>query len=132
MLTGVRMFEGETVTDTLAKILEREPEWDQLPSDTPPALRQLLQRCLTKNPKNRLQSIGDARIGIQELIDTPEQSAPAAVVVRVVTEKWLPSPLRCPEPRLSLASPSFCSGRDRSVAARRFAPTMTFHLTAVF
>src|SRR5687767_10882008 len=65
MLTGSRMFEGDTVTDTLAKILEREPEWDQLPAGTPPGLRQLLERCLTKNPKNRLQSIGDARILIQ-------------------------------------------------------------------
>ena len=75
MLTGSRMFEGDTVTDTLAKILEREPEWDLLPPDTPSALRQQLQRCLTKNPKNRLQSIGEARIAIQELIDNPMAAA---------------------------------------------------------
>ena len=74
MLTGGAIFEGETVTDTLARILEREPEWDQLPADTPPALRQLLQRCLTKNVKNRLQSIGEARILIQNLIEKPAQA----------------------------------------------------------
>src|SRR5688500_18243210 len=84
MLTGGSIFEGETVTDTLARILEREPEWEKLPADTPPALRQLLQRCLTKNVKNRLQSIGEARILIQNLIEKPAQAgwqasvAPAA------------------------------------------------------
>jgi hypothetical protein len=77
MLTGGAIFEGETVTDTLARILEREPEWDQLPADTPPALRQLLQRCLTKNVKNRLQSIGEARILIQNLIEQPSRAGAA-------------------------------------------------------
>jgi serine/threonine-protein kinase len=76
MLTGGAIFEGETVTDTLARILEREPEWDQLPADTPAPLRQLLQRCLTKNLKNRLQSIGEARILIQHLIETPADARP--------------------------------------------------------
>ena len=81
MLTGGRIFEGETVTDTLARILERDPEWEQLPAGTPPALRQLIQRCLTKNPRNRLQSIGDARIAIQELIDSPVAAAPQSQTV---------------------------------------------------
>jgi serine/threonine-protein kinase len=80
MLSGGNIFEGETVTDTLARILEREPEWNQLPPDTPAALRQLMQRCLTKNQKNRLQSIGDARIVIQELIENPVRPAQPAVV----------------------------------------------------
>src|SRR5688572_11953857 len=89
MLTGGTIFEGETVTDTLAKILEREPEWEQLPPDTPRALRQLLQRCLTKNPKNRLQSIGDARIVIQDLIEKPEDPANSGPVVeRAATPLW--------------------------------------------
>jgi serine/threonine-protein kinase len=73
MLSGSRLFEGDSVTDTLARVLEREPEWGQLPPSTPAALRTLLRRCLTKNPKNRLQAIGDARIVIQELIERPEQ-----------------------------------------------------------
>jgi eukaryotic-like serine/threonine-protein kinase len=88
MLSGSRMFEGDTVTDTLAKILEREPEWEQLPADTPPALRQLLQRCLTKNPKNRLQSIGDARILIQELIEKPQLEESAGVVEPASSPLW--------------------------------------------
>jgi serine/threonine protein kinase len=95
MLTGGAIFEGETVTDTLAKILEREPDWDQLPPNTPPALRQLLQRCLTKNIKNRLQSIGEARILIQQLIEKPSQASlpvegkPAAARTHV-WKPWLP------------------------------------------
>src|SRR5688572_2625628 len=55
MLTGGPIFGGETVTDTLAKILEREPEWEQLPPDTPRALRQLIQRCLDRK-STRLNS----------------------------------------------------------------------------
>ena len=74
MLSGGRIFEGDTVTETLAKIIERDPDWSQLPPATPTALRTLLQRCLTKNPKNRLQSIGDARILITDLIDRPGQA----------------------------------------------------------
>src|SRR5687768_1990924 len=95
MLTGGTIFEGETVTDTLAKILEREPEWEQLPPDTPRALRQLIQRCLTKNIKNRLQSIGEARILIQQLIEKPSQASlpveaePAAARAHV-WKPWLP------------------------------------------
>src|SRR5687767_8774227 len=80
MLTGGAIFDGETVTDTLARILEREPEWEKLPPETPAPLRQLMQRCLTKNQKNRLQSIGEARILIQDLIEKPPQPAPPAVV----------------------------------------------------
>jgi serine/threonine-protein kinase len=71
MLTARRVFDGETVSDTLAKVLEREPDWRQLPPRTPAALRKLLQRCLTKNVKDRLQAIGDARTSIQELIADP-------------------------------------------------------------
>ena len=61
MLTGRVAFPGETVTDTLAAVLEREPSWSDLPPDTPPAVRRLLQRCLEKEPRRRLRDIGDAR-----------------------------------------------------------------------
>ena len=81
MLGGRRAFAGDTISDTLAKVLEREPEWSSLPADTPPALRRLLERCLVKNPRQRLQSIGDARIAIEELLADPklgrEEAKPA-------------------------------------------------------
>jgi len=66
-LTGERAFEGETVSDTIAKILERPMEWTGLPKSTPPRLRELLERCLEKDPKRRLRDIGDARLTLEEV-----------------------------------------------------------------
>jgi eukaryotic-like serine/threonine-protein kinase len=68
MLTGKRLFEGETVSDTLAAVLTKEPEWDALPEGTPLRVKELIRRCLTKEPKQRLQAIGEARIAIEETI----------------------------------------------------------------
>jgi len=67
-LTGQRAFAGETVSDTLAKILEREPDLSKLPAATPPRVRELLQRCFAKDPKLRLRDIGDARIALDEVL----------------------------------------------------------------
>jgi serine/threonine-protein kinase len=71
LLTGRPAFPGETVSDTLALILEREPDWEQLPKSLPPGIRRLLKRCLTKDVRNRLQAIGDARIVIEEYLAEP-------------------------------------------------------------
>jgi len=64
-LTGERAFEGETVSDTIAKILEREVDWGRLPRGVPGRLRELLERCLTKDPKRRLRDMGEARITLE-------------------------------------------------------------------
>ena len=58
MLTGRIVFAGDTASDTIAKILEREPDWSALPSATPVAIRRLLFRCLAKDSKQRLRDIG--------------------------------------------------------------------------
>ena len=71
MLTGRVAFAGETISDSVAKILEREPDWSVLPADTPMAIRRLLLRCLTKDPKQRLRDIGDVRIELDALDDAP-------------------------------------------------------------
>ena len=68
MLTGHRAFGGETTTDTLAAIIEREPDWAALPSSTSPAIRRLLRKCLQKDVRRRLHDIADARIDIDETI----------------------------------------------------------------
>ena len=68
MLTGRAAFDGETISDVIAKVIEREPDWSALPASTPPRLRELLHRCARKDPKARLQAIGDARVQIDELI----------------------------------------------------------------
>jgi serine/threonine-protein kinase len=68
MLNSQRLFDGETVSDTLAAVLRKEPEWDALPADTPPDIRRLVRRCLERNPRERLRDIGDARIAIEEVL----------------------------------------------------------------
>jgi serine/threonine-protein kinase len=65
LLTGHRLFEGETVSHTLAEVLRGPIDFDKLPRATPPAIRGLLGRCLDRNVKNRLRDIGEARIGIE-------------------------------------------------------------------
>jgi serine/threonine-protein kinase len=86
MLTGRRMFDGETVSDTIAKILEREPDWSALPPGTPPKLRELLRRCLEKDLKKRQRDIGDVRIELEEALaqtaSTAGLAAPATPVSR--------------------------------------------------
>src|SRR5262245_5895109 len=66
MLTGCRTFGGETTSDTIAAILEREPAWRALPSTVPVHVRRLMERCLNKDPKRRLRDIGDARAMLDE------------------------------------------------------------------
>jgi Tol biopolymer transport system component len=68
MLTGKMVFSGETVSDTLADIIKEQPDWSRLPAGISVRVRVLLQRCLTKDPRQRLQAIGDARIAIDEVL----------------------------------------------------------------
>ena len=65
MLSGKRLFTGETISDVLAAVLTREVDFDALPGTTPPYLRRLLQRCLERDPKRRLRDIGEARIALE-------------------------------------------------------------------
>jgi Tol biopolymer transport system component len=65
-LTGKPLFQGETVSDLIARILEREPDWSALPANTPPRVRDLLKRCLRKDARERLRDIGDARLELQD------------------------------------------------------------------
>jgi len=68
MLSGRRLFEGETVSHVLAGVLREEPDFSLLPAQTPRAIRELVRRCLRKKPRERLQSIGDARLVLEEQI----------------------------------------------------------------
>ena len=76
MLTGRRAFEGEETSDVLASVLKSEPDYAALPSDTPAAVRRLLRRCLTKDPRQRLSSIRDARLELDERDAPGEGIAP--------------------------------------------------------
>ena len=86
MLTGRRPFDGETITDVLAAIVTRRPDWRALPAATPAAIVHLLGRCLEKDPKNRLRDIGEARVVLSE----PTLLTPADTTVRAETRRWWP------------------------------------------
>lgn len=67
MLTGKQLFAaGDTVTDIIAAVVTREPDWTALPAETPRHIRSLLERCLRKDPKLRLRDIGDARLTMDD------------------------------------------------------------------
>ena len=78
MLTGRRLFAGETVSDTLAAVLRQEIDWTALPAATPAAIRTLMRRCLERNPRNRLHDIADARLVIEDLAAGRDASADRA------------------------------------------------------
>jgi Tol biopolymer transport system component len=95
LLTGKRLFSGTETTDVLAKILERDPDWSALPPSTPPAVRNLLERCLAKDPKARLRDIGEARHTLDEVIAGRSGSSAIAVPAPVARQAarvpaWLP------------------------------------------
>ena len=78
ILTGRRAFGGASVQDTLASVLDREPDWSALPPGTPASVAALLRRCLQKDPDRRLHDIADARIEIDEVrARGPAPSVPA-------------------------------------------------------
>jgi eukaryotic-like serine/threonine-protein kinase len=74
MLSGKRLFDGETTTDVLAAVVMKEPDWTNLPVTTPPGIRNLLRRCLQKDAKQRLRDIGEARIVIGETLSAPPEA----------------------------------------------------------
>ena len=79
MLTGQHAFTGETTSDTLAAVIRAEPDWTALPRNAPPRIRELLRRCLLKDPKHRLQAIGEARIALEEILSgAPDEAASLA------------------------------------------------------
>jgi eukaryotic-like serine/threonine-protein kinase len=88
MLTGKMAFRGESVTDTLSAVIRTEPDWSKLPPATPVRVRVLLQRCLQKDPKQRLQAIGDARISLDEVLAGVPDPTSAGATVRPA-KRWL-------------------------------------------
>jgi len=83
LLTGKRAFEGETITETIAKVLESEPKWELLPENTPWTIRKLLRRCLTKDILDRLDGIGNVRTEIKLALQEPATQSPTGVASAV-------------------------------------------------
>jgi Tol biopolymer transport system component len=89
MLTGRKAFDRDTVSDTLAAIIEREPNWRPLPAATPPSVRRLLQRCLEKDVSRRLRDIGDACLDLDDAINRiGSRSLPGRVFAFGRTSRW--------------------------------------------
>ena len=81
LISGRRVFEGETISETLAAVIMKEVDLGGLPGDTPTPVRRLLQRCLERDPDKRLRDIGEARIRIEEVIAAPQLSEDPAPVM---------------------------------------------------
>jgi eukaryotic-like serine/threonine-protein kinase len=90
MLTGKMAFGGDVVTETLAAVLKNDPDWSLLPAATPMRIRVLLQRCLQKDPKQRLRDIGDARISLDEVIaGAPDTAASPPGTAATNGSRWM-------------------------------------------
>ena len=134
MLTGRVTFAGETISDSVAKILEREPDWSALPADTPAVIRRLLFRCLTKDPRQRLRDIGDVRLELDAIDDVLPGTTASRYRRRLRGAAWRgrpgsrspdsPSRLACgrpdakPRPRARRAPRRIRSRAPRSLASR--------------
>ena len=87
MLTGRRAFEGEDVSDTLARILMKEPDWTALPTTVPPAVTTVLRRCLQKDPRQRLRAVGDVALALEDAFHT---ASPAKTSMPFLTTRgWV-------------------------------------------
>ncbi|MBW2579159.1 MAG: serine/threonine-protein kinase, partial [Deltaproteobacteria bacterium] len=129
-LTGKMLFGGATATDSLGAILHTEPDWARLPEDTPPAVRRLLQRCLAKNPRNRLHHIADARIELEETDQPPPVTGSssrgykiAVAVLAIALAASLPPALLA---FLRPAADRSDSGGDNPLAGARFTRVTDF------
>jgi serine/threonine-protein kinase len=90
MLSGARLFQGETISDTLAAVLRQDVPWTRLPAATPKEIVRLLRRCLERDRKNRLHDIADARIVLEEVARGGAADDPApAVPVSNGRSRWL-------------------------------------------
>ena len=80
MLTGHRMFYGDTMAEVLAGVLKTEPDWSRLPPQTPASIRKLLRRCLQKDRNRRMDSAWDIHIEIEETF-LPDSDVPVSAAV---------------------------------------------------
>ena len=90
MIASRPAFRGATTSDTIAKILEHEPDWQALPASTPPSIRRLLTRCLEKDPKRRLHAVADADSELDEALGAGKPAtAPGEARSTFRAGRWL-------------------------------------------
>jgi eukaryotic-like serine/threonine-protein kinase len=88
MLAGRRPFEGDQITQVLARVIECDPDWSALPGGTPRHVRRLLRRCLDKDPRRRLRDIGDARADLEVEPSAGDGESPAAPAAARPLHAW--------------------------------------------
>ncbi len=89
VLTGKRLFDAPTITETLAAILKEEPDWEKLPAGVPDVARSLLRRCLRKDRDRRLHDLADAAIEIDEVLDLLAHPVPTARQAPRRSARWV-------------------------------------------
>jgi len=110
LLSGKRAFEGETITETIAKVLESEPDWEKLPATTPWRIRDLLRKCLTKDVHDRMDGIANVRIDIKLALFSASQTGRRQVEHRT-------------KPRMALRKASVANLRARLARTRYERPS---------
>jgi eukaryotic-like serine/threonine-protein kinase len=89
VLTGRRAFAGDTVTDTLSRVVSTEPDWTALPSNTPAPILRVLRQCLQKDRSRRLADIADARVDIEEALSRTKRQHDRRYLWTAVTAAML-------------------------------------------
>jgi serine/threonine-protein kinase len=89
MLTGTSAFGRKTTADTLASVLESQPDYSGLPAATPRLARRVVERCLEKSLLRRMQDMGDVRILLEDAVDSPDPGVPAARPAGIGRSAWI-------------------------------------------
>ena len=93
MLTGTKPFPGDDVSQTLARVIDRDPDWGALPKTLPPTLDTYLRRCLQRDPRERVRDIGDVRLALEGAFETGVSQAAASAAVGQPTLWRRPAPV---------------------------------------
>jgi serine/threonine protein kinase len=122
MLTGKPLYSGETAAETLASVMKEEPALEALPKNTPPAIQNLLRRCLEKNLRQRLQHIGEARILIETVLSGTGPAADPGIGIRKSRERlaWAVAAIAIVIAALSLGAFLFFRGAPQDAQTIRF------------
>jgi eukaryotic-like serine/threonine-protein kinase len=88
MLAAKRAFAGDVVTETLGAVLHKEPDWSALDPQLPARIPMVLQRCLQKDPRERIHDIADVRLGIAGAFDLPKTSSAGLAAPQSERSRW--------------------------------------------
>ena len=88
MLSGAKPFPGDDLSQTLARVIDRDPDWTALPAELSPSLGTYLRRCLEKDPRQRVRDIGDVRLAVEGAFDLAVVSPQEAAAPSAIGRSW--------------------------------------------